>query len=98
MLALTDRATEMIEGILETPGVPDGAGLRIMPAVPMDVNSGNAVGLQIGVVAEPFAGDSVVEHEGARVFIADEIAPVVDDKTLDADQDGAQVAFSIHPQ
>ncbi len=31
MLALTESATEAIEGILEAPSIPDGAGLRIAP-------------------------------------------------------------------
>ncbi|MBV8941178.1 MAG: HesB/YadR/YfhF-family protein, partial [Solirubrobacterales bacterium] len=46
MLALTSQATEAIERILTAPGVPDGAGIRIMPVAP---NDGEAVTSELQV-------------------------------------------------
>jgi Fe-S cluster assembly iron-binding protein IscA len=94
MLAVSDSAAQAIEAILEDQHAPDGAGLRI------GVVSQNGDGAQIGVglVAGPEETDTVVEHQGAHVFVGEEVTEILDDKLLDAERDGEQVAFTMREQ
>jgi len=39
--------------------------------------------------------DQLVEQEGANLFVANQVAPLLDDKTLDAQTEGEQVAFRL---
>jgi len=101
VLALTEEATVTIEEILAEPGIPEGSGVRIATAVPTTDPAGNAAaatGLQVGLAAAPDAGDEVIEERGARVFVEDTAALLLDDKVLDADRTGEQVRFSIANQ
>jgi Fe-S cluster assembly iron-binding protein IscA len=101
MLALTEEATVTIEEILAEPGVPDGSGVRIATAVPEMDPAGNAAaetGLRVGLSAGPDTNDEVIEERGARVFVEDTAAMLLDDKVLDADRSGEQVRFSIARQ
>lgn len=92
MLAVTDRASAAICEIIGQPNNESGAGLRI--------SSDPTVGsVRLSVTAGPQAGDAVVESNGARVFIEPNIAPVLDDKSLDVEADGAgDMQFSLGPQ
>ena len=93
MLALTQDATETIEGILADPGIPDGAGLRIGTGYPTDDTAPRR--LQVRVVPGPDEHDEVIEDAGARVFVEDAVTDYLDDKLLDVDRDGGQVRFAI---
>lgn len=93
MLALTQDATEVIEGLLAGPGVPDGAGVRIASAYPTDTDTPAA--LQVRLAAEPGDHDEVIQESGARVFVEDSVTGFLEDKLLDVDRDGDQVRFSI---
>jgi Fe-S cluster assembly iron-binding protein IscA len=95
MLALTEHATEVIGGILASPGIPDSAGVRITTATVTTNGSGPTRQLQIELAAAPDDSDEVIEEEGARVFLEDVVAELLRDKQLDADRDGEQVRFSI---
>jgi iron-sulfur cluster assembly protein len=93
MLTLTETATTVVKGIVERdPAVADG-GLRIgtMPGTEKE--------LQVAVVAEPQPGDSLIENNGARVFISDAASAVLENKTLDAQVgDNGTVTFALVPQ
>lgn len=93
MLALTQHATEAIEGILGGPGVPDGAGLRIATAQQTD--GGAPTALQVTLAGGPDEHDEVIEEAGARVFVEDTVTGFLDDKLLDVENDGSQVRFAI---
>ena len=94
VLALTEDAIEGVQAILTAPGVPEGAGVPITAATPASGPS-TAVGLQVALAAVPDEGDEVIEEAGARVFLEDIVAELLQDKLLDADHDGEQVRFSI---
>jgi iron-sulfur cluster assembly protein len=97
MLTLTREATTAIEGILASPGIPDGAGIRITPAP--STNSAEPVGgLQVAVVEEPETGDQVIEDSGARVFVEESVSDALDDKELDARFDAERVSFTLARQ
>ena len=71
-------ASDVIRSISDGPDIPDSAGLRIA-AMP-----GDDPALSAMPVASPEAGDHIVEHDGARVFLDDLAASQLDDRVLDA--------------
>lgn len=83
MLTISQDAAEVIKVVLSGGESPEGAGLRI--ASPEDGEA--AEGLQASVAAEPEGNDEVVEAEGVRVFLDQQAASVLGDKTLDAERD-----------
>jgi len=93
MLVLTDNATTVIRNLVDTPELPDGAGLRV--ASPSD----GSQQLTLAAAESPDPNDAVVEAEGARVFLDPPAAEVLDDKVLDArvDDNGA-VQFLVATQ
>lgn len=93
MLAITDSATDAIRGIVSAPEHPDGAGLRI--SAPPGAEEGM---LEVAVAAVPAESDEVVGEEGARVFLEEQAASMLDDKLLDAQVDGQRVGFLIRDQ
>ncbi|MCC6854636.1 MAG: Fe-S cluster assembly protein HesB, partial [Microbacteriaceae bacterium] len=72
--------------------VNDG-GLRINATSNTDRDFG------VEVVSAPTAGDQIVETDGARVFLEENAAVVLDNKVLDAtvSETGA-VTFALLPQ
>jgi iron-sulfur cluster assembly protein len=95
VLALTSDATEVIERILASPGVPSGAGIRIMPGSAGGNDATPAAELQVAVAEAPGAGDDVIEEQGARVFVEDTVSGYLEDKTLDAVVVDERVQFSL---
>jgi iron-sulfur cluster assembly protein len=89
MLTLTETATTVVKTIVEQDPNTEASGLRIN-------GEPGAPNLSVEIVAEPAAGDSIVESEGARVFLEENAAIALSDKTLDAQvgEDGA-VNFAV---
>lgn len=94
MLALTESAADAIRGIVSAPEVPDGAGLRIAT----QPGSPQPGALEVSVAAMPADSDQIVDEEGARVFVEEAAAELLDDKLLDAQIDGTRVGFTISDQ
>lgn len=94
MLAVSDSAAQAIEAILEHQQAPAGSGLRIG----VTSHNGDAAQLGVGLAAGPEENDQVVEHQGAQVFVGEEVSEILDDKLLDAEQDGEQIAFTMREQ
>jgi iron-sulfur cluster assembly protein len=78
MLQLSESASTAIRDLVESPELPDLAGLRIAGD---ESGSGQ---LTVSTAATPEAGDQVVEDRGARVFLEPGAAAILDDKVLDA--------------
>lgn len=93
MLALTTEATEAIEAILKAPGVPAGAGIRIIPVAPEDGSVTSE--LQVEVADQPEERDEVIEEAGARVFVEDSLCGYLEDKMLDAEMAQERIRFSL---
>lgn len=83
MLTISEGAAEVIKVVLAGGESPETAGLRIASPEGEDA----AEGLQASVAAEPEGNDQVVEAEGVRVFLDEQAASVLGDKTLDAEKD-----------
>jgi Fe-S cluster assembly iron-binding protein IscA len=100
MLALTPTAADAIHAILESPGMPESAGVRIAPHVLSDNGAPGApaASLEIALVEGPAEGDQVVDESGARVFLDESVAPLLDDKILDASVEQQQVNFILGEQ
>lgn len=91
MLILTDNATAVVKGFADQ--IPEAEGLRI--------TSGTSDEPSLAVTpangAEP--GDSVVEQDGATVFLDESATTLLDDKVLDARVDGeGNVEFGLGQQ
>jgi iron-sulfur cluster assembly protein len=78
MLTITDTAAEVIKGIVASPQVPEGAGLRIAtrPASPAEG------AFEVSVAAVPAEEDEVVEQSGAQVFLEPHAREALDDQVL----------------
>jgi iron-sulfur cluster assembly protein len=89
VLTISPAASEAIRGLVAASDLPESAGIRIS-------NRPEGPGtFELSVVPEPAEADEVVEERGATVFLEDEVVPLLDDKTLDAQTQGEQVAFTI---
>jgi iron-sulfur cluster assembly protein len=94
LLTLTDSAAEAVKNAMDAAeGLPESGGLRISAQ-----DLGDSTGLGLAVTPLPGENDQVIEEEGARVFVAAEVAPFLDDKVLDAEQQGASIQFSVIDQ
>ncbi len=89
MLTLTENASTLIKTLAEQRAVADDAGLRISP-------DSESAELMLDLAPAPEVTDQVVESAGARVFLEENVAIVLSDKTLDAQLDeSGSVRFAI---
>jgi iron-sulfur cluster assembly protein len=87
MLTLSRSAVEAVDTLLQSPDIPDDAGLRIGAAGESQFT--------LEIAPEPAPGDHVIEDGGARVFLDSEAATMLDNAELDARREGDQVAFGL---
>jgi Fe-S cluster assembly iron-binding protein IscA len=94
MLTLTQDARLAIQGLIEPVDTDGHGGLRIAVA-----DSPNGQGPQLGLelATGPNPGDSVIDEEGARVFLDHSASALLDGSTLDVQVDDAaqEVAFYL---
>jgi Fe-S cluster assembly iron-binding protein IscA len=91
MLTLTPSAVEAVDALLHSnPEIPADAGLRIAPSGESEFS--------LGIVPGPAPGDQVIEDGGARVFVDEQAAPLMEGAQLDAQAQGDQIAFGLAPQ
>ena len=88
MLTLTEDATQAIQGLV---GDRSGAGLRIFSK---DSN-GDQLQLGLAISDGPEPSDIAVEQSGCHVFLDEHVAPLLEDRTLDAHPEGQQVQFTF---
>lgn len=94
MLSLTENACDVVKTITAQSTQTDGAGLRISP------QDSDPSALTVAPAEAPQTGDKVVEKGGARVFVEENAAEVLDNKVLDAQVDqsgGVQFALAVQP-
>ncbi|NKY53579.1 hypothetical protein [Nocardia vermiculata] len=80
MLMLTPTALEAVRTITDADGMPDGAGLRI-------TTTDGAETLQLAVAESPAEQDQIVNPDGPRVFLDEQVVGFLDDKILDTGLD-----------
>ena len=92
MLTLTDRAAATIRSLTSQPGIPEETGLR------MTVQESDPGTLTLSLEA-PQPDDAVIEDAGARVFIQQDAASIVEDRELDAQlDDEGRASFMLGSQ
>ena len=92
MLTLTDRAAETIRSLISQPGIPAETGLRMS----MQGADGGSLTLSL---EGPQPGDTVIEDAGAKVFVQEDVAGIVNDGELDAELDEeGQASFTLAAQ
>lgn len=94
LLALTDNAVEAVREIVSSSDeASETGGLRMVAE-----RAGTQANFQLSVVPLPAEDDEVIDEQGARVFLEQEAASLLDDKVLDASVEQDQVAFTIADQ
>jgi iron-sulfur cluster assembly protein len=94
VLTITEQAEEALDAVVAAENAPEGAGIRISQGVASDGQP--AMGLALAAAPEP--GDAVVEDSNVPLFLAPEVAGLLDDKVLDAQVEGDQIAFRLGQQ
>jgi iron-sulfur cluster assembly protein len=94
VLTITENAEHALDAVVAAENAPEGAGMRISQGVGADGQP--AVGLAL--VSAPEPGDSVVEDAKVPVFVAPDVADLLDNKILDAQLEGDLIAFRIGEQ
>jgi Fe-S cluster assembly iron-binding protein IscA len=89
VLAISPAASEAIKGLVAASDLPPDAGVRIS-SHPQGPGA-----FELSLVPEAGEADAVVQEQGATVFLDDEVVPLLDDKTLDAQIHGGEVAFTV---
>jgi len=98
MLMVSENAKQAIESIVANADMPEGAGIRIDAPDEPPAPAGSGAPLQLEVAPQPADQDQVVAQNGARVFVAPKVAPILDDKVLDVRVGEGHVEFVIRPQ
>lgn len=90
MLTITSDAATAVRAIVEASEIPsDAGGLRI-------AKDAGEQALALSLAAVPAEDDTVVDAGGARVFLDEQAAQLLDDKVLDAGSDDqGRVQFGI---
>jgi iron-sulfur cluster assembly protein len=91
VLTITPAAEEALGAVVSADGVPDDCGVRISRGLGADGQP--ALGLT--VTQEPEAGDEVVEETTVPIYVAQDVAGMLDEMVLDAQIDGDRVAFEL---
>ena len=88
MLGLTTNAVTAIRKLTDRSERPDTAGLRI--------TKGGSGTLKLSICSLPAEDDSILDDGGARVFLDQQVAQILDEMTLDAGTDAAgRVRFGL---
>ena len=92
MLTMTESAVTEIRNLTDLPEAPEGGGVRIAT----DPTAGS---LTLSLAATPAEDDTVLDTDGARLFLDSSATAMLDDKTLDAVSDpSGQTQFTIGEQ
>lgn len=91
MLTITETAEQALDAVVAAENAPEGAGVRISQGVGADGQP--AVGLALAAAPEP--GDAIVDDANVPVFVAADVTALLDDKVLDAQVEGDQIAFRL---
>lgn len=89
MLHVTQAAATVLKSTVRESGAPDESGVRFVPRP----DKPGALALQ--VTEQPEAGDQVVEESGVRIFLPEDVADELTDRTLDVDSSVDGLALTL---
>lgn len=88
MLTITEKAAHKLIETRESAGAPDSYGVRLSVVMPEGVGQ-PSLGISFAPKAQP--GDQVTEQQGLTAYVAEEVAPALDNATLDVSaEDGTE--------
>lgn len=90
MLIITEQAVDAIRTLV----APDEGGVRISLADSW--SNGRGPGLTVEPAGAPELDDEVIEAGGLELYVEVEALDMLDDKVLDAEEDGDAIRFSVH--
>ena len=91
MLTVTQNAVTEIRNLTDQPQAPEGGGVRIA--------TDPTGALKLRLAATPAENDTVLDADGARLFLDSSATALLEDKTLDAVMDpSGQVLFAFAEQ
>ena len=91
MLTVTENAVTEIRNLTDQPQAPEGGGVRIA--------TDPTGALELRLAATPAEDDTVLDADGARLFLDSIATTMLEDKTLDAVMDASgQVQFAFAEQ
>jgi Fe-S cluster assembly iron-binding protein IscA len=96
MLAVTEQAASVIDGIIAARELPEEAGVRITTEVDLSGDGIAEPAVQMEIVEAPEPDDQVLDE--APVFVDPAAAALLDDKLLDAEQSGEKLQFALKSQ
>ena len=93
MLTVTEAAAQAINSLVTKNQMPEGAGLRISP----QSQTTRAEGLGLSIAAAPADEDTVIESNGAKVFLPSSVVYDLHELELDVEpaDDGGEVRFIV---
>ncbi len=93
MLTVTEAAAQAINSLVTKNQMPEGAGLRIAP----QSQTTRSEGLGLSIAATPASDDTVVESNGAKVFLAPTVVYELHEQELDVEptDDADEVRFVV---
>jgi Fe-S cluster assembly iron-binding protein IscA len=94
MLVLTDSAKDAVRQMVDAQDGPDEAGVRIAAAP----SEGPEASLGLDIAPAPEEGDTVLEEDGARVFMDEAATALLADKVLDATEHDDHVHLTVYDQ
>jgi Fe-S cluster assembly iron-binding protein IscA len=95
MLTVTPSASQALTALLESPEIPDGAGVRIAHGP----GPAGEPALGLSIVDGPAPEDIVVDGTGdVDLFLEAQTAEILDDKQLDVEEAAEGIAFTLSPQ
>lgn len=82
MLTVSEAAARAINSLVAENQMPDGSGLRIS----RQGDSTRSEGLGLSIAATPAEDESVIESNGAKVFLPPNLVKVLEDQELQVEQ------------
>ena len=98
MLNLTDNASSIVKDLTDQMSAQLG-DTHPEAEVGLRITEEDSQGLMVSAAGGPEPGDQVLEQDGARVYLDEGAAQMLDDQTLDAAVDeSGQVQFALASQ
>jgi Fe-S cluster assembly iron-binding protein IscA len=95
MLTLTPNAAAVVTSLLDNADLPESASVRIQP----EGDAADETSIGIAIVDRPGSDDEQVPAgPDSAVFVASDIAELLDGQVLDAEIEEGNVAFTLRPQ
>jgi Fe-S cluster assembly iron-binding protein IscA len=94
MLQMTDRAADLLRNLRTEAKLPDEAGVRVFSET---AESGQPT-LALGFTPAPAPGDQVAEHQGVKLFVAQELAEPLSAAVMDVTAENGESQIIFRPQ